>query len=69
MVALFSTSREKLPSTSVTVPFVVPTSTMLAPIMGTPETSVTVPVIFFFCCCDLSIILEMSPLRKVGGTI
>ena len=37
---------------SVIVPFVVLTSTIFAPIIGMPDSSTTVPDIFFFCCCN-----------------
>ena len=44
-VAPEDTDREKFPSKSVTVPFVVPFSTTLAPITGSPIASLTVPLI------------------------
>ena len=49
ILALSETESVKLPSMSETVPFVVPTSTILAPITASPAASVIMPVIFFFC--------------------
>ena len=41
----------KLPSISVMTPVAVPTTITLAPIMGSPLVSLTVPVTFTVFCC------------------
>ena len=46
----FDTSMAKRPSVSVTTPFVVPLITILAPMIGSPAWSVTVPLTVFFYC-------------------
>src|SRR5690554_2388259 len=60
MVALFATSNVKLPSISVTVPFVVPTSRIFAPMMDNPSESATVPVICLRCCCTFALATEQN---------
>ena len=48
--ALPGASNEKLPSMSVMVPLVVPFTTTLAPMIGSPFLSITLPVMRF--CCE-----------------
>ena len=50
LAPLFTAIIDKLASISVIVPVVVPFIRMLAPIMGSPLTSVTVPVTVLDCC-------------------
>ena len=47
--APWGTSNVYWPLKSVTVPLVVPFTTTLAPMIGSPLLSVTVPVIFLVC--------------------
>ena len=44
-----------LPSKSVIVPFVVPFITILAPIIGSPFASVTIPSTAFACCAHCAL--------------
>jgi len=48
-VALAETFSEKFPYKSVIIPFVVPFSNTLAPIIGSPLVSVTFPLTSFVC--------------------
>lgn len=48
-VAPLVQDKVKLPSISVIVPFVVHFSTTLAPMIGSPDTSVTIPFISIAC--------------------
>ena len=49
--ALGCTVMEKLPLISVIAPFSVPASLIVAPITGSPFTSVTFPFTILSCCC------------------
>ena len=49
------TFSENLPSMSVTIPLVVPFSTTLAPIIGSPFASTTTPVTVCICICSVTL--------------
>ena len=56
-VAFLGTLKVNLPSTSVMVPIVAfPFTMMLAPMMGSPSPSNTVPATCILLCCDSSVI-------------
>jgi len=55
----------KLPSTSVIVPVDVPFTKILAPIIGSPFSSVTVPITFVFCAKAATEAISISIHAKI----
>ena len=64
VVELEATVRLKLPSKSVTVPLVVPFSTTLAPMTGSPVASFTIPETLNLSACRLEALTFIAGMKK-----